>query len=117
MNFHDLEWHDAIIKSIKVDRSDPELIDTIALEIHWPNDENNTVLFEGVDWANIDLHFYYLGPDYISDATVLERVDDEVACYLTKRQHLLDSKSDFYSIKSSVSEIRILAKSFRIMGK
>lgn len=41
IDFYDLEWHDAAILKIVVDRSCPESHNQIRLDIQWP-DPNNT---------------------------------------------------------------------------
>ncbi len=41
-NFSELFWHDAILKSIYVDRRNPGDKDTITLSIIWPNDERSS---------------------------------------------------------------------------
>ncbi|PJD95257.1 MAG: hypothetical protein CK425_09075 [Parachlamydia sp.] len=38
INFDDLPWHDANLKSIHIDRSDPGNQDTVKILVEWPDD-------------------------------------------------------------------------------
>ncbi len=116
MSFEELEWHDAVIKKAEIDRSDPGIIDSIAIEMDWPDETKSRILFENVAWASLNLYYYYLGKDYVLKATVIENIDENVAQYFTKRTHQLDTMVNFYHIKSSISEITILAKSIRVIS-
>ena len=70
-----------------------------------------------MDWAEITTSYNYLGPDYVSEVTFVENIDKEIARYFTKRQHELDTQTNFYRIKSSISEITVLAWSFKVITK
>jgi len=49
MDFNDFYWHDAVIKQVLIDRSNPGNEDTIAFEIEWPeNRGRSTFIFEDV---------------------------------------------------------------------
>lgn len=40
IDFYDLEWHDAAILKIVVDRSYPESHNQIRLDVQWPDSDN-----------------------------------------------------------------------------
>ena len=44
MNFNDYCWHDAIIKNIKIDRSNPGITDAITFHVKWPDEKGNAIL-------------------------------------------------------------------------
>ena len=67
MNFNDYKWHDAVIKNINIDRTNPGLNDTIIFDIVWSDEiEKTTFIFEEVYWANFKLNF-----GVVSDETIL----------------------------------------------
>jgi len=73
--FNDLEWHDARLENISIDRSNSDKVnnvDTIELVIRWPSQNKNIIIFENVYQANLNLNFGVVAEDSIYTARVKE---------------------------------------------
>lgn len=118
MNFNDFFWHDAIIKKITIDRSEPGIIDEISLDIEWPEQKGNSVLvFEEVYWATLNLNFGIVADETILDAAILDVNDKDLINFYVKWNGMLDDvKIDAYEIRlnSTGGQVKILAKGFRV---
>ena len=127
----DFYWHDAVMKSIIIDRNNPTVVDEIGIDIEWPvgykneDDENNEneeeviqrIVFESVLWAKLDLDFSYLGSDTIRNAEMLDNNDEDlVNLYSTWKGFRDHIKLNVYVINLNTSggKIKIIAKGFRI---
>lgn len=72
MKFEEVEWHDAIIKEIKIDRRNPGYKDIIEIELS-VHDTKVQLLFEEVYLANMQMNF-----NVIAEETLLEAyIDDD----------------------------------------
>lgn len=116
MNFNDFNWHDAIVKNIKIDRSNPGYSDTITFEIEWPNEKKRSLFtFEDVYWISMNLNFGIVADDCILDAVELDENDKDLMKIYSKWKGTLDEiKLNIYKIflNSTASEIKIIAKNF-----
>jgi len=124
----DFYWHDAVIKSIIIDRNNPKVVDEIGIDIAWPteyeneDDENEEeiiqrVVFEGVFWAKLDLDFSYLGADTIHNAYMLDNNDEDLVNLYSIWKGFKDHiKLNVYVINLNTSrgKIKIISKGFRI---
>jgi hypothetical protein len=117
-DFNSLEWHDAVIKSILIDRSDPGIIDAIELLIHWPSGHSNKVIFKDVYMAILNLNFGVVAEESILDASLIEEQTSTIQALKNKWRKLYSGIEavQCYEIKTSStnSEIRIFAMSFEV---
>jgi hypothetical protein len=118
MNFNDYRWHDAVIKNIKIDRSNPGINDIIIFDIEWPDEEGNlTLVFEEVYWAEMKLNFGIVADETILNLIELDDDNIDLANLYSKWNGVIkDVKLKTYKIElnSTGSEIKIIAKAFRI---
>lgn len=70
-----LEWHDAALLSVEIDRRDPGERDELALAVRWPSERTSRVVFFGCNAIAIQMHGGYLGPDCILNAWESESGD------------------------------------------
>ena len=117
----DFYWHDALVRSIQVDRSNPGDNDSILFEIEWP-DESQTVsfVFYKVYWANMNLNFGIKAEETILCVEVLEDNNEDLANFYSKWKGLMDDiKLYTYRIElnSTGGIIKIIATGFKIIKK
>lgn len=115
MNFNDYEWHDAIVKKISIDRTNPGNNDVISMDIEWPNDKTGTVHFENVYWANMSLNFGIVARETILFASVAKDDNPDLMAFcLTNAGYYNCSNLNMYMIEfnSTGSIIKIIAKKF-----
>ena len=118
MKFNDFNWHDSIIKDIRIDRSNPGIIDNIIFEITWPEQKNvTTLIFEEVYWASLEFNFGFIASESILTAYEENDSLDLVNLYSKWKGNLDDIKLLFYQfeLNTSGSCIKIIAKSFRFL--
>lgn len=116
MNFNEYYWHDAIIKNIQIDRTNPGVKDTILLEIEWPENKNKSnFIFEEVYWACFNLNFGIASDETILRAELIEGQDVDLDnFYLKWNGAMNDVKLYAYKIElnSTGGSFKILAKKF-----
>jgi hypothetical protein len=114
MNFIDHPWHDAVLKEVKIDRSDPGNNDTITMIVAWQNGLKNTFVFKDVYYAKLDLNFGIIADECISDVEYLSKSDKDVIDFLQKWNKFVDYIDDFLFIEittiSTASSIRIFSR-------
>lgn len=119
LDFNSLEWHDAVIKSIVIDRSDPGTIDTIEFLIHWPSGYNSKVVFKDVYMAVLSLNFGVVAEESILDASLVEEQTLDMQSLKDKWRRFYPGIEavQCYEIKTSStnSDIRIYAMFFEVM--
>lgn len=118
MNFEDFYWHDAVIKNITIDRSNPGAKDEVVLEIVWPNNgERVYFIFESVYWAKMDLNFGIVADENIFQGRHLLNNDLDLVRFYSLWNGLMDNiKLNVYEIElsSTGGRIKIIAKGFRV---
>lgn len=111
IDFNDYEWHDAVLKDLHIDRSNPGHNDTISMDIVWPDETKSIIIFEDVYKAVIDMNFGFIALESIDLAYISK--DNLNQFYIP---HLNLSALTCYVIEfsTSVSKIKIIAKNFRV---
>ena len=118
MNFNDYSWHDAVIKNIKIDRSNPGINDIIVFDIDWP-DEKGAVkfVFEEVYWAQMTLNFGIVADETIFNSMELDGDNQDLANFYLKWNGLMNDvklKTFKIELNSTGGEIKIIAKGFSV---
>ncbi len=116
MNFNELNWHDAVIDNIELDRKNPGSNDVILFDIKWPTGQTSKIVFEDVYFAKMNLNFGVVAPESILSAFVSEKDDIDLINFYSKWKGLMDDvELTCYIINtaSTGSEIKILAKRFK----
>jgi hypothetical protein len=121
MNFDDFDWHDAVIKEIQIDRSNPRIKDTIMFDIEWPEEKGKvTFVFEEVYWAEMKLNFGIVADETIMNAIELADDNQDLVNFYSKWKGAMNEvKLKIYKIdlNSTGGEIKIIAKTFRVDKK
>jgi len=121
MNFNDFYWHDAIIKNIQIDRSNPGIRDTIIFDIEWPEEKGKVAfLFEEVYWAEMKLNFGIVADETIMNSVELDDNNQDLINFYLKWNGAMDEvKLNTYKIElnSTGGDIKIIAKTFRVDKK
>ena len=68
--FSDLPWHDAELLNIMIDRCNPGENDQIVVNICWPNDSRDTLVFYDCYELEAKMNFGVIAPESILDASV-----------------------------------------------
>ncbi|WP_114751144.1 hypothetical protein [Pleomorphovibrio marinus] len=117
MRFNDFIWHDAVIKKIEIDRNNPGNNDTIVFNIRWPeNNRDSFIALQEVYFAKMDLNFGIVADETISHAVELEESDQDLNNIYSKWRGIIDDKKlkvYKFSLNSTGSKIKIIAKGFR----
>src|ERR1700710_2952877 len=101
MNFNDFYWHDAKIKNIQIDRSNPGVEDTIIFDIDWPDGKGkSTILFEEVYWAQMKLNFGIVADETILNSIELDSDNQDLINFYSKWKGAMDEvKLNTYKIE------------------
>lgn len=114
--FNAFEWHDAIIKSIIIDRSNAGNNDIIEMFITWPSEIESKIVFKDVYHANLSLNFGVIAEDTIMDASIIDSSDIDILNIKNKWARHFDGINEIKGFEiltlSTVSTIRIFALSF-----
>jgi len=117
--FENLEWHDALLKNIIIDRSDPGVLDNIEIIIKWTNGDSSKLIFREVYMANLDLNFGVIADECISHVNLIKK-DDPMFSKLIKKwvnlyEGVLDLKGFEIKTITTNSTIRIFSKNIKIV--
>ena len=115
MEFNDFLWHDAIVKSISIDRNNPGINDLIKLEIQGLDGEVVDFVFTDVYFAQLNLNFGIVTTETILTAESGDENDsDLVNLYNKWKGHLSNVNLNTYIFKfnSTGSVIKIIAGGF-----
>lgn len=118
MNFNELDWHDAVIRNIQIDRRDPGNNDTILFDIIWPNQDKNKIIFHDIYWTKMTLGFGIVAEECVAEAFIAEKDDQDLNLIYDRWSPLIGNiELTGYIIKTSStgSEIKIIAKGFKLI--
>lgn len=112
MNFNDYQWHDAIIKHINIDRTNPGNKDVIEMKILWPDDTSSLVTFTDVWWCNLSLNFGVVASESILIAQTVENNDTDLQQVYSWRGGTIEHNLVGYLIETSstASIIKIISQ-------
>jgi len=117
MEFEDIDWHDQILRGIKIDRENPGNNDSIELEFIL-NGKKTTIIFYDVYHAEFNMNFGIISQESLSygsmtkDGTDIEAIQDKWNSAGAK----IDSLTCFeFNTNSTNSLIKIYSLSCVIM--
>jgi len=118
IDFSSLDWHDAIIKKIEIDRVKPGIVDEVKFLIRWSNGTTNRLIFKDVYWAIFNLNFGVIADECIMDGNYIEINDPDYVKLKTKWMNLysgIDAVVGYQITTTSTgSTMRIFAKTFEL---
>lgn len=109
-DFNDCYWHDSILESIYIDRSDPGHKDTVEMVIRWYDEPTSKLIFHDVYLLKAHMNFGIIANESIDTAYVAPE-DDEDLMGFRQKIFFNPEKLNCYIIKtnSTGSIIKILA--------
>ncbi|MCP3102031.1 hypothetical protein LZ198_24495 [Myxococcus sp. K15C18031901] len=115
--FAELEWHDALLVSLNIDRSTPGERDEVALLVEWPDGRKQKVRFTDCYAFNAQMNFGVTAPESIRAARCI--ADAPKLAEMRQRWMALGvDLGDLWCFEittnSTASEIRIFAKRFEV---
>lgn len=115
MKFEDCNWHDLVIKDIRIDRCNPGKKDVIEFAIELENGNILKLLFGDVYWANLSLNFGIVALESISKAYIANERDFDLCNFRDKWKSILKNDIDtfkmyIFELSSTNSVIKIIAK-------
>ena len=109
-----LEWHDAVIKSISMDRENPGHVDEICFQIQWPSEEESSLVFKDVYYAKLDLNFGIIAEETIFSFQMLDEQDENMIRLKDKWRKIYNEIDQVYGFEiktnSTNSTIQVFAK-------
>lgn len=115
--FNSLDWHDAIISQVAVDRSNPGENDSVSITIQWPDGNKNTIRFNDCYMLDAKMNFGVIAEECILGAECIS--DNEVITEIQKKWKSIGVGLDgllCFSIEtnSTNSSINIYSLSFAL---
>jgi len=77
-DFEDCYWHDSILKSIYIDRSNPGNTDTVEMIIDWYDRPASKILFKDVYLFKVVMNFGIIADETILSAYISPSDDEEL---------------------------------------
>lgn len=115
--FVSLDWHDAVLLGLNLDRSSPGERDEVVLRVEWPDGRRQTVRFLECYALVAEMNFGVIAEESILGARLVE--DDRLAEVRRKWAVLGVDLSELrcfaLTTNSTASELRIYAKRFEIL--
>jgi len=112
-DFDDCYWHDSILESIFIDRSDPGNNDSVEVVVKWYEDKSRSkLIFKKAYLFKAIMNFGIIANETIDTAYIAPADDPDLLHFYTGWKGAFDSvKLNCYIIKTSStgSEIKILA--------
>jgi hypothetical protein len=112
-DFDDCYWHDSILKSIYIDRSNPGYIDTVEMVIDWYDEPASKLIFSKAYMFKASMNFGIIANESILTAYVAPSDDPDLVDVYAKNKHLTDNvKLNCYVIETNSTGgiIRIVAE-------
>ncbi len=107
-------WHDSLLKSIHIDRSNPGYIDTIEMVIDWYDEPASKLVFNKVRLFKAAMNFGIIASESILTAHITPPDDPDLISVYTKNKYLSDDirlNCYFIETNSTAGIIKIVAES------
>ncbi|MBN9378045.1 MAG: hypothetical protein BGO14_00980 [Chlamydiales bacterium 38-26] len=117
--FNNLYWHDAILESFYLDRSNPGHQDTVKLLIEWPEGKKTYLEFFDCYELQMEMNFGIVANESILTAeciTESEEIEDVREKWQKMGVDLKDLKCFFINTNSTNSILKIFALNFRMQN-
>ncbi|MVT08112.1 hypothetical protein [Chitinophaga tropicalis] len=85
-NFDDCYWHDSILKSIYIDRSNPGHVDTIEMIIDWYDEPESRIIFKDVYLFKATMNFGIIAHESILTAGIAPLDDPDLVEFYRKKK-------------------------------
>ncbi|WP_113617748.1 hypothetical protein [Chitinophaga flava] len=112
-DFDDCYWHDSILESIFIDRSDPGNNDSVEMVIDWYDQPRSKLVFKKVYLYKATMNFGIIAKESIDMAYITPEDDEDLVGFYKGWKGAFDHvKMNCYVIKtnSTGGEIKILAE-------
>jgi hypothetical protein len=119
-DFDDCYWHDSILESIFIDRSDPGNNDSIDIIVKWYEDKSKSrLVFKKSYLFKTTMNFGIIANESIDEAYIAPANDPDLLHFYASWKGFFDHvKLNCYIIKTSStgSEIKILAEGVEMLN-
>jgi hypothetical protein len=115
--FEEMEWHDAVLLSLNIDRRAPGECDEVVLVMEWLDGRKQKVRFTDCYAFDAQMNFGVIAPESIRDArcaTDSSKLVEMRQRWMALGVDLGDLRCFEITTNSTASEIRIYAKRFEI---
>ena len=114
--FEALEWHDAVLLSLTIDRHAPGVRDEVVLLVEWPDGRMQKIRFADCYALDAQMNFGVLAPDSIRAARVTNsaRLADVRQRWTALGVDLEDLRCFEITTNSTASVIRVFARRFEV---
>jgi hypothetical protein len=116
-SFDDVEWHDAVIESIEIDRREPGYRDEVLLVVSLPEGEKTKAVFRDCFALEAQLNFGIIAPESILTARRVShstRLDEIRKAWSKLPVDLSDLQCFEIETNSTGGVIRIFARRFEL---
>lgn len=86
-DFDDCYWHDSILKSIYIDRSDPGVRDTVEMVIDWYDKPASKIIFKEVLLFKATMNFGMIVKEGILSAEIAPPDDPDLIAFYKKQNN------------------------------
>lgn len=81
--FNELPWHDSALLNVEIDRKSPGENDSIKLFVKWPDDNENSIVFNDCYFFDAKMNFGIVAEESILNA-VCSSDDEEISAIKSK---------------------------------
>jgi len=78
-NFNELPWHDSVLESIFIDRSNPGENDSIRIEVEWSDGKHSSIIFHDCYAITADMNFGVIASETILTAECFTETEDTIS--------------------------------------
>lgn len=115
--FEALEWHDAVLLSLNIDRRIPGECDEVVLLVEWPDGRKQKIRFTDCYALDAQMNFGVMAPESIRAARCIAdapKLADMRQRWKALGIELEDLRCFEITTNSTASEIRVYAKRFEV---
>ena len=114
-DFNDCYWHDSILKSIYIDRSNPGNVDTIEMIIDWYDEPESRIIFQDVYLFKATMNFGIIAQESILTASIAPPDDPDLLEFYHKIKFPKHIRLNCYVIETNSTGglIKIIAENVK----
>ena len=110
IDFYGLNWHDAVLFDIHIDRRDPGNLDQVVLSVRWPDGKVDKLLFDDCYKLEMMMNFGIIAEESILDFEIFDDSPD----ILEIKEKWKESGYDFKNLRCFQLEMNSTASVIKI---
>lgn len=118
--FAELDWHDAVLLAVEVDRRSPGERDEVALLVQWPDGRTQVVRFVDCYAFDAQLNFGVRAPESVLGARCTgdaPRLTEVRQCWASVGVELADHRCFEVTTNSTGGQLRVIARGFEVSDR